>query len=160
MMGRILVILGMLSGLLFAANTAYAQTGNGSVGGIVQDSTKALVPGVSVTLTNADTGVVNTAITNETGSYNFPVVQPGTYKVAAQLPGFKESVANDLRVGPNAQVRWDFTLEVGTVNNAVEVSVQADQLQTESTASVGLVLPETKVRDLPVVGQNVLDLIN
>src|SRR5215475_639377 len=102
----------------FATNSLFAQTGNGSVGGIVQDSTKALVPGVSVTLTNVDTGVVNTAITNETGSYNFPVVQPGTYKVAAQLPGFKEAVANDLRVGPNAQVRWDFTLEVGTVNNA------------------------------------------
>ena len=159
-MGRILVILGMLSGLLFAANTAYAQTGNGSVGGIVQDSTKALVPGVTVTLTNVDTGVVNTAVSNETGSYSFPVVQPGNYKVSAQLPGFKEAVANNLRVGPNAQVRWDFTLEVGTLNNAVEVSVAADLVQTESTASVGLVLPEQKIRDLPIVGQNVLDLIN
>src|SRR5436190_2846649 len=145
--------------LVLAAGNVFAQTGSGSVGGIVQDSTKALVPGVSVTLTNADTGVVNTTITNETGAYNFVSVQPGNYKVTAELPGFRQAVANDLKVGPNAQVRWDITLEVGAVSSAVEVSVQADQLQVESTASVGVVLPEQKVRDLPVVGQNVLDLL-
>src|SRR5205085_2475595 len=157
-MKAILVTVALLC-LVLAAGNVFAQTGSGSVGGIVQDSTKALVPGVSVTLTNIDTGVVNTTISNETGSYNFVSVQPGNYKVTAQLPGFKEAVANALKVGPNAQVRWDFTLEVGTVSSAVEVSVQADQVQTESTASVGLVLPEQKVKDLPIVGQNVLDLI-
>src|SRR5262249_7150863 len=113
----------------------------------------------SVTLTNIDTGVVNTQVSNETGAYNFPVVPPGNYKLTAELPGFKQAVANDLKVGPNAQVRWDFTMEVGNVSNAVEVSVTADAVQTESTASVGLVLPEQKVRELPIVGQNVLDLI-
>src|SRR5262252_2261797 len=93
--------------VLLAANNMFAQTGNGSVGGIVQDSTKALVPGVSITLTNIETGVVNTQISNDTGAYNFPVVPPGNYKLTADLPGFKQSIANDLRVGPNAQVRWD-----------------------------------------------------
>src|SRR3977135_2860366 len=146
-------ILGMaaLLWLALAAGNVFAQTGSGQVGGIVQDSTKALVPGVSVTLTNTDTGVVNTTISNETGAYNFVSVQPGNYRVTAELPGFKQAVANDLKVGPNAQVRWDFTLEVGAVSSAVEVSVQADQLQTESTASVGLVISEQKVRDLPIV---------
>src|SRR5215471_8844840 len=127
-----------LLSLLLIATNVFAQTGNGSVGGIVQDSTKALVPGVSVTLTNIDTGVVNTQVSNETGAYNFPVVPPGNYKLTAELPGFKQAVANDLKVGPNAQVRWDFTMEVGNVSNAVEVSVTADAVQTESTASVGL----------------------
>src|SRR5205814_705924 len=105
--------------LLVAANSGCAQTGSGQVGGIVQDSTKALVPGVSVTLTNTDTGVVNTQVSNETGAYNFVSVQPGNYKLVAELPGFKQAVANDLKVGPNAQVRWDFTLEVGAVSSAV-----------------------------------------
>ena len=113
--------------LLLTAGTAFAQTGSGQVGGIVQDSTKALVPGVSITLTNTGTGVVNTQISNETGAYNFVSVLPGNYKLAAELPGFKQAIANDLKVGPNAQVRYDFTLEVGQVSNTVEVSVQADQ---------------------------------
>src|SRR5437867_12419501 len=108
----------LLLGLVLAANNMFAQTGSGQVGGIVQDSTKALVPGVSVTLTNTDTGVVNTQISNETGAYNFVSVQPGNYKLVAELPGFKQAVANDLKVGPNAQVRWDFTLEVGAVSSA------------------------------------------
>jgi hypothetical protein len=146
--------------IVLGAGSVFAQTGSGNVSGIVRDASKALVPGTSITLTNNDTGVVNTTISNEAGAYIFASVPPGNYKLTAELPGFKESVANDLRVGPNAQVRWDFALEVGAVANAVEVSVQADALQTESTASVGLVLPEQKVRDLPIVGQNVLDLIN
>jgi hypothetical protein len=146
--------------LLVTVSTAFAQTGSGNVSGIVQDSTKALLPGVSITLTNTATGVVSTQISNETGAYVFPSVPPGTYKLAADLPGFKGAVANELRVGPNAQVRFDFTLEVGAVDTKVEVSVAADQLQTESTASVGLVLQEQKIQELPIVGQNVLDLIN
>ena len=138
-----------LLAVMLAATSGFAQTGNGSVGGIVQDPTKALVPGVSMTLTNNDTGVVNTQVTNETGTFQFPSVPPGNYKLTAELPGFKQSVANNLRVGPDAQVRWDFTLEVGTQSNSVEVSIPVDQVQTESTASVGLVLPEQKIHDLP-----------
>src|SRR5215831_17197702 len=148
-----------LLAVMLAATSGFAQTGNGSVGGIVQDPTKALVPGVSITLTNVDTGIVNTKVTNDTGTFQFPSVPPGNYKLTAELPGFKQSVANNLRVGPDAQVRWDFTLEVGTQSNSVEVSIPVDQVQTESTASVGLVLPEQKIHDLPIVGQNVLDLI-
>src|SRR5215467_5826020 len=89
--------------VLVTVSSAFAQTGNGNVGGIVQDSTKARLPGVSVTLTNSETGVVSTQVSNETGSYSFPSVPPGNYKLSADLPGFKSSVANDLRVGPNAQ---------------------------------------------------------
>jgi hypothetical protein len=57
--------------------TAPAQTGNGQVNGTVQDISKALVPGVTVTLTNTATGVVSTQVTNESGIYNFPVVTAG-----------------------------------------------------------------------------------
>src|SRR5215468_5502280 len=118
-----------LLSLLLIATNVFAQTGNGSVGGIVQDATKALVPGVSMTLTNNDTGIVNTQVTNETGTFQFPSVPPGNYKLTAELPGFKQSVANNLRVGPDAQVRWNFTLEVGTQSNSVEVSIPVDQVQ-------------------------------
>jgi carboxypeptidase family protein/TonB-dependent receptor-like protein len=156
---RMILKTAVLLCLVLSVRNALAQTGNGSVGGIVQDSTKALIPGVSITLTNTATGVSSTQITNDTGAYAFQSVPPGNYKLNAELPGFKSAVANELRVGPNAQVRLDLVMEVGGLDTKVEVSVAADQLQIESTASVGLVLPEQKVRELPIVGQNVLDLI-
>src|SRR2546425_1805309 len=112
--------------LILAANSLFAQTGNGNVGGIVQDLTKALIPGVSVTLTNTDTGVVSTQVSNETGAYQFASVPPGNYTLVAELPGFKAAVASDLKVGPNAQLRWNFMLEVGNLDTRVEVSVAAD----------------------------------
>ena len=82
--------------------SAGAQTSNATLGGTVTDATKALIPGVSVTATNTQTGIVSTAMTNETGSYNFPSLQSGTYKVSAQLPGFQSQTYNDVGLGfPN-----------------------------------------------------------
>src|SRR5947207_12700631 len=80
----------LLVGVL-APNT-FAQTGNASLGGIVQDSSSALIPGVTITAKNVDTAVTVTQITNESGIYSFPVLQPGTYEVSAELPGFKKAV--------------------------------------------------------------------
>ena len=119
-----------LSFFVFAGN-AFAQTGNGQVGGIVQDTSKALVPGVTVTLTNTGTGIVNTQITNESGAYTFQSVPPGTYSVTGSLPGFKTSVTNNVGVGVAAQVRININLEIGALDSKVEVTVTSDQLLTE-----------------------------
>src|SRR5262245_44198397 len=113
---RVIITTLALLSLILSTTTVFAQTGNGNVGGIVQDSTKAFIPGVTITLTNTETGVSSMQISNETGAYTFQSVPPGNYKLAAELPGFKAAVANDLRVGPNAQVRWDFVMEVGAVD--------------------------------------------
>jgi hypothetical protein len=136
-----------------------AQTSNGEVGGVVQDPSRALIPGVTVTLTNTETGVTATQVTNETGTYNFASVPPGTYRVSAALPGFKTSITNGVQVGTTAQVRLNLTLEVGTVDSAVEVSVTAAEVMTESSASVGDHLTEQRVVDLPLVGNNVVDMV-
>ena len=64
----------------------YGQSTNGSIGGTIEDTTKALLPGVTVTATNVNTGVVSTSLTNETGAYSFPNLAPGQYKVTAELP--------------------------------------------------------------------------
>ena len=87
--------------VILSASNLFAQAGNGQVGGIVQDSTKALIPGVTVTLTNKATGVADTRLSNDSGAYNFPSVPPGTYTVTAVLTGFKTSTANDLLVNAN-----------------------------------------------------------
>src|SRR5678816_1474106 len=71
---------------LFSA-AAFAQ--NSGVSGSVSDQSNALIPGVTVTATNIDTGVVVTNISNEAGTYNFVSLQPGNYKMTASLPGFQ-----------------------------------------------------------------------
>ena len=119
-MHRILLVAGLLCFLL-SSGTAFGQASQ--VGGIVQDPSKALIPGVTITLTNNGTGVVSTQISNEAGAYSFQSVQPGVYKLTAALPGFRTSVVNELPVGTTTQVRWDFTLQVGEVTSQVEVSV-------------------------------------
>jgi hypothetical protein len=145
--------------VLSASSSAFAQTGNASLGGIVQDPSKALVPGVSITATNIDTGVVTPTLTNEAGAYNFPVLQPGNYRVSAELQGFKKA-ANEVRLGYAVQIRVDFTLEIGTTTQTVDVSTSADAALRESSASIGDVLSQQRVMELPIVGNNVLDLLN
>src|SRR5262245_19782701 len=95
----------ILSLLIFIPGVGFSQSSNASLGGTVSDAAKALIPGVTVTVTNVDTGVVSTAVTNETGTYSIPSLLPGVYKVTAELPGFQTQTFTDVRLGNAAQVR-------------------------------------------------------
>src|SRR2546422_7376068 len=139
--------------------SAFAQTSNATLGGTVSDSTGALIPGVSLTARNIQTGIVSTVITNESGAYQFASLQPGRYKVSAELSGFQTQTYNDVALGISQQVRLNFTLQVGSQTQSVEVSVQADTLIATTSASVGVVFPEYRIRDLPLTTRNILDLI-
>ncbi len=150
-----LLLLCLLSGL-----SAFAQTSNATLGGTVSDSTGALIPGVSMTATNTQTGVVTTVISNEAGAYQFASLQPGTYKVSAELGGFQTQVYNNVALGISQQVRLNFALQVGGVAQSVEVTVAADTLLATSSSSVGSVLPDSKIRDLPLAYRNALDLVS
>src|SRR5437773_7021574 len=119
----------------------FAQTSNATLGGTVSDSTGALIPGVTVTATNTATGIVTTVLSNEAGAYQFASLQTGTYKVTAELPGFQTQAYNNVALGVSQQVRLNFSLQVGSVTQAVEVTVAADTLLATSSASVGTVLP-------------------
>src|SRR5262249_8269106 len=124
------------------------------------DASGALIPGVTVTATNTQTGIISMVISNETGVYQFPPLQPGTYKVSGSLPGFQTQTYNNVVLGISQQVRLNFMLQVSAQAQAVEVSVAADTLIATTSASVGVVLPEYKVRDLPLGGRDVTDLVN
>ena len=139
-------------------NVAFAQGASASISGIVQDNTKALIPGVTVTLTNTDTGVSLTALTNDSGAYGFPSMSPGKYSVSASLNGFRTATFKDLDIG-RTQVRQDFTLEVATATTSLEVTATADAVLRESSASIGDVLTQERTQELPLVGANVLDLM-
>jgi len=137
----------------------FGQTTNATVGGTVSDSTGALIPGVSITATNSATGIVTTVITNEAGAYQFASLQTGTYTLKAELSGFQTQTYNQVTLGGSQQVRLNFTLQVSSVATAVEVTAPADTLIATTSASVGSVLPEYRVRDLPLAGRNVMDLV-
>src|SRR2546425_1434281 len=153
-----LFIAGVLLWSVLVANT-FAQTTNATLGGTVSDATRALIPGVMVTATNTQTGIVTTVLTNETGAYQFASLQTGTYRVTAELPGFQTQTYNDVTLGVAQQVRLNFTLQVSTQSQSVEVSVAADTLIATTSSSVGAVLPEYKLRDLPLSTRNALDLV-
>ena len=157
---RKLVTTGLAIALLcfVPCNAVFAQV-NSAIGGTVDDASHALIPGVTIKAVNTQTAVETITITNESGVYNFPALVPGTYKVTAELPGFRPHTFNDVQLSAGSPVRLNFTLQVGGVSQSVDVSVASDTLLRESSASIGEVLPESKVGALPIVGNNVLDLV-
>ena len=136
------------------------QSTNGSIGGTIEDVTQALLPGVTVTATNVDTGVASTSLTNETGAYNFPNLPPGQYKVTAELSSFQTETKINVEIGNGQQLRLNFVMKVAGGQQSVEVTVAADSLISTSSASVAGVLNEQRVRELPTVGNNVMDLFS
>src|SRR5438128_8583822 len=143
---------------LFLAGHTFAQSSNATVSGTVADSTGAVLPGVTITATNNATGIVTTVFSNEAGVYNFASLLPGVYKISGELPGFQIQTYANVQLGNAAQVRLNFTLRVASQAESVEVTITADTLLATSSSSVGTVLPESRVRDLPLTSNNVLDL--
>src|SRR5689334_19743644 len=146
-----------MSVYLCFAPVCFGQVINAALSGTVSDASGALIPGVEIAATHTGTGVASTIVTNESGTYRFPSLPPGPYRVTAQLTGFQGQTVQ-LALGTSQQIRQNFTLQVGTVAQAVEVSVAADELLTASTASVGTVLPANQLIELPLVSRNVMDL--
>lgn len=144
--------------VLVSAIPTFGQSSYATVSGTIEDSTKALIPGVTVTATNTATGVVTTVLSNEAGAYNFPSLLPGSYTISAQLPGFQTQNYTNVQLGNADKVRLNFTLTVGGVNTTVDVSIAADTLLATSSSSVGEVLNQQRIQDLPSVANNVLDL--
>src|SRR5262245_22138775 len=123
---------------LFISNFAFAQ-GNGSLGGVVTDPSGALVPGVTITATNTETGVETTTLTNESGAYQFPSLQPGTaYRVSASLPGFQTSTVTNLTLSAGITSRQNFRLSVAAAAGAkVEVSADREGALAATSSTVG-----------------------
>src|SRR5439155_24949427 len=104
------------------------------------------------------TGVVAAVVTNEAGAYNLAGLLPGSYTVSAELPGFQKQTFTNVQLGNADKVRLNFALQVATQAQSVEVTVAADTLLATSSSSVGEVLSQARVQDLPMVSNNVLDL--
>src|SRR6266446_2189283 len=136
---------------------AVAQTQAG-ISGVIHDPSGAGIPGVTVTVTNPATNFVRSAISNEAGVYNFPVLQPGRYNIKVELPGFRTITQNDVELQIQQSARLDFTLQVGELSQTVEVSGTAALIATEN-ATVGTVIENKRIVDMPLNGRNFLQLV-
>src|SRR5882724_1696477 len=135
---------------------AFAQTSAG-VKGVVTDSSGALVPGATIVVTNLDTGARRETATNESGVYQFPLLQPGRYTITARKQGFKQATRDGVQLELNQIAQIDFILTAGDVNETIEVQSSAPILES-NTSSVGQVIETKAVSDLPLNGRNFAQL--
>jgi outer membrane receptor protein involved in Fe transport len=131
----------------------FAQTAQ--ITGRVADSSGAVVSGAKVTVRNTETGVRREIQSNGDGYYAAPLLIRGTYSIAVQQAGFKESVRSGLSLDEGQTLRMDFALEVGQVSEKIEVTGAAPLLETEG-ATISTVVPNQKIMDMPTVGRNPL----
>lgn len=129
----------------------------GTITGEVRDQTGAVAATASVTIINTSTNAARETQTNNEGLYTVPGLQPGPYEVKVQMVGFR-SVAQKLELQVQQTARVDFSLQVGEVTTEVEVSAMAAQLTTEN-ATVGTVIENRRIVDLPLNGRNFLALV-
>ena len=144
---------------ILAAASAIGQTTNATLSGTVTDTSGALIPGVSIKAANVGTGITSTSITNEAGAYNFASLQTGSYTITVEIPGFQTQTLTNFALGLSQQVRQNFTLQVAAVGTTVEVSAAADTALSTTSSSVGTVLPEFQLRELPTGDRNVMELL-
>ncbi|MGD0697938.1 MAG: TonB-dependent receptor [Terriglobia bacterium] len=134
--------------LLMISSLAFGQGSLGALTGTVYDSSGAAVPGAALTITNVATNGNWTAKTSSAGYYRVPV-PPGTYRLEAQLEGFKKSVADNIVVPVEQVVTIDLTLQVGTSAQSVTVTTEAPLLTT-SSAEVGANITPQEFQTLPI----------
>ncbi|HET9406067.1 MAG TPA: carboxypeptidase regulatory-like domain-containing protein [Candidatus Sulfotelmatobacter sp.] len=144
--------------LLFAFSAAHADV-NGSVTGVVRDRAQAVVTGAKVQITNVQTNVTQAATTGADGTYHFLALPPGQYKISATASGFRTYNATDITLQVNDELRIDITLQVGAINETIDVSASAEHVETEST-QLGDVVTSKQMLALPLNGRSYLDLLS
>ena len=136
----------------------WAQTSTGSLNGYVLDKSSAAIAAAKITLRETATGETRTAATDERGQFVFPALLPGTYELTAEAKGFKRAVRDNVVVEVQQVVRIDPVLEVGNVTETVEVRAEIPLLQA-STSSLGQIIDNQKILDLPLEGRNTIELM-
>jgi hypothetical protein len=143
--------------LLFVSASAGAQVGGGALAGNVADQADAGVPGAIVTVTAVATNLSRTTVTGVAGNYLFSGLRPGEYTVRVELGGFRTLTREGLQLTTGETVRVDLQLSVGGVTEAVSVTADAPLLRSE-TSSLGQVVDNRKVVDLPLNGRSFISL--
>ena len=151
---RLLVLLAMMLSL---PPVARAQTSGGRILGVVEDASGGLLPGVTVVVRNLATAIAREAVTNDRGQYEMAALPPGQYQVEAELTGFRRYSQGPVTVQVGQATRVDAMLQVGALNETITVVAAGIAVQT-TTSSLGKVIEEQQILELPLSGRNFTSL--
>jgi hypothetical protein len=143
--------------LVLGPTPALLAQATSSIVGTIADTTGAVLPGVSVTVTHLETGYSRTLVTDDRGRYHAVTLPLGQYEVRAEVQGFRTAVRRGVTLNVGAEVTIDFQLEVGEVTEEVVVTVEAPLVETTRAAMSGLV-DTTQIANLPLSGRSFTDL--
>ena len=145
--------------MLVLAAACLAQTGTTAIRGVVTDKTGAAIAGATVKLSNPAQGFERQTVTTAAGEYEFLVLQPGTYSLHVEAPNFRRHEQKNIQLAVNLPATINVTLELGTTTEVIEVSAQTVAINT-TDASLGVAFNENQVKQLPMEGRNVPDLLS
>src|SRR4051812_25511618 len=148
------VLSALLSLSLTAPAFAQSQGANGAIEGIVSDSSGGVLPGVTVTITNVDTGTERSVVSNEKGLYRAPLLPLGKYRVVAELQGFKKFEGTDIQLSVGQTATVNATLSVGTVSETITVSSSDIAALDIARIDIGHTMSDLEVHNLPLVARN------
>ncbi len=143
--------------LTMLAPVIQAQISTAAVVGTMTDTSGATLAGVKVTATNLDTGLTYSGETNTSGEFVIPALPPARYRIQGMLSGFKTWQMQAVTLAVGDRFRADSIMEIGQMQQSVEVRADTASLQTES-ATVGSVVNRQQVQDLPINGRNFFQL--
>ena len=144
--------------LLGAAAPAFAQGGRAEINGTVTDAQKAVLPGVTVTVTSEDTGLMREAVTDGTGRYVIPQLLPGSYTVRAELSGFQPMVRNNMVVRVGEELTVPLSLSVAGVTESLVVTAEAPLVESTSNR-IGTNITSSEIDSLPSFNRSQFSLM-
>ena len=142
---------------LCVADSLRGQASTGTITGTVRDASGAVIPGVTVTASNPETGLTRDTTTGASGDYTFVFLQPATYTIEAGMPAMQRASITGIVLQVDQVARIDVTMTVGAVTETVEVIAQVVALQTDN-ATLGHVVASKQIRELPLNGRQFLQL--
>jgi Carboxypeptidase regulatory-like domain len=158
-MKRIVAVVAAWAAMTLCALPVFGQaSATSSLSGTVIDPSGALIPGAEATAKNVATGVEFKAVSTENGTFAMPVLDIGVYTVTVALPGFKQSILNNVKLDVGVPAAIRVTLEVGGVTESVSVEAGAEVLQSQ-TANIATTLEVSQISNLPLVSRDPLNFV-
>jgi hypothetical protein len=151
-------VAGLILSLFVVSSTSFAQLPTATILGTVKDASGAVVPTANVTARNVDTGQSRTVPTEGDGSYRFSAMPIGNYEIRVEHEGFQSEVRSGLELTVGLEAVVNMTLQVGSATQTVSVTGEAPLINTTS-GSLGGLVDEQKIADLPLNGRNYVDLM-
>jgi outer membrane receptor protein involved in Fe transport len=153
------VLLLVLASTILCVLPARAQVSGATLSGTVRDSSGAVVPGAAVAITDVATGVTRNVVSDSAGFYTAPNLLPGNYEVSVTSAGFSREVRSGITLTVGAQQRLDIAMQVGQINQTVQVTAEVPAVELTSS-TISAQVNATTVRELPLNGRSWTDLTN